>query len=156
LAGRVAVDLLRVAGIYGPGRSALDDLRQGRARRVSKPGHVFGRIHRDDIARAVLAAACQDRSPGVRVLHLSDDEPAETADVAAEAARLLGIPPPPLRSYAEAEAGMSEMARSFWAENRRVSSAWTQQALGLRWRYPSYREGLAAILQQEAGDRPAQ
>jgi nucleoside-diphosphate-sugar epimerase len=156
LAGRVAVDLFRTAGIYGPGRSALDDIRSGRARRVSRPGHEFGRIHRDDIAAAVVAAAMQDRPPGVRVLHLSDDEPAEGAAVTAEAARLLGVPPPKLVPYSEAEAGMSEMARSFWAENRKVSSAWTQQALGLRWRYPSYRQGLAAILAEQGGDRPAQ
>lgn len=156
LAGRVAVDLFRVAGIYGPGRSALDDLRAGRARRVSRPGHAFGRIHRDDIARAVLAAAGQDRGPGLRVLHLADDEPAEGADVTAEAARLLGVPPPPLVPYAEAEPGMSAMARSFWTENRRISSRWTQQALELRWLHPSYREGLAAILAEEVRDRPPQ
>lgn len=151
LAGGVAVDLFRVAGIYGPGRSALDDLRAGRARRVSRPGHAFGRIHRDDIARAVLAAAAQDRAPGLRVLHLADDEPAAGADVTAEAARLLGTVPPPLVPFAQAEPGMGAMARSFWSENRRVSSRWTQQALGLRWRYPSYREGLAAILAEEVG-----
>lgn len=156
LAGRVAVDLFRVAGIYGPGRSAFDDLRAGRARRVSRPGHAFGRIHRDDIARAVLAAVVQDRAPSLRVLHLADDEPAEGANVTAEAARLLGVPPPPLIPFDQAEPGMSPMARSFWTENRRVSSRWTQQALDLRWRYPSYREGLVAILAEEAGNRPAQ
>ncbi len=144
-----AVDLFRVAGIYGPGRSAFDDLRSGQARRVAKPGHLFGRIHRDDIAAAVLAAMQQPRQPGVRVLNLADDEPAASADVTAEAARLLGVSPPPLVPFAEAINGMSSMGRSFWSENRRVKSKKTQQILNLRWRYPTYREGLRAILQQE-------
>jgi len=149
LQGRVCVDLFRTAGIYGPGRSALDDLRRGQARRITKPGHAFGRIHRDDIAGAVLAAARHHPATGHRVLHLSDDVPAESADVVAEAARLLGLEPPPLIQYAAAAAQMSEMARSFWAENRKVSSAATQAMLGYRWRYPDYRSGLAAILKAE-------
>ncbi len=150
-----AVDLFRVAGIYGPGRSAFDDLRSGQARRVLKPGHLFGRIHRDDIAAAVLAAMQQGRPPGPRVLNLVDDEPAASADVTAEAARLLNMPPPPLTPFAEAMASMSPMGRSFWSENRRVRSEKTQQRLGLRWRYPTYREGLRAILQQELAERTA-
>ena len=147
-----AVDLFRLAGIYGPGRSALDDLRAGRARRVSKPGHAFGRIHLDDIAGAVLAAVQQDLPPGPRVLNLADDEPAASADVVAEAARLLGLTPPPLIPFAEAEPGMSAMGRSFWSDNRKVASRRTQAALGRRWRHPSYREGLRAILDQERHD----
>ena len=145
------VDLFRVAGIYGPGRSVLDDVRAGTARRVDKPGHLFGRIHRDDIAAAVLAAMAQGGAPGVRVLNLNDDEPAANADVVAEAARLLGAPLPPLLPYAEALARMSAMGRSFWAENRRVASRKTQERLELRWIYPSYREGLAAVLAAEGG-----
>ena len=152
---RCAVDIFRVAGIYGPGRSAFDDLRAGQARRVLKPGHLFGRIHRDDIAAAVLAAMGQDRPPGARILNLADDEPAASADVVAEATRLLGVPPLPLIPFEDALPGMSAMGRSFWAENRRVRSAKTQAALGLRWAYPTYREGLRAILQQEAGEGPA-
>ena len=152
---RCAVDIFRVAGIYGPGRSAFDDLRAGQARRVLKPGHLFGRIHRDDIAAAVLAAMAQDRPPGTRVLNLADDEPAASADVVAEAAQLLGIEPPPLIAYEDALSGMSAMGRSFWAENRRVRSAMTQAALGLRWAYPTYREGLRAVLLQEASEGPA-
>ncbi len=146
-AGRT-VDLFRLAGIYGPGRSAIDDLRRGQARRVSKPGHVFGRIHRDDIAGALLAAILQTPPPGVRVLNLADDEPASTGDVVAEAARLLGLPPPDLIPFDQAAPDMSPMARSFWADHRRVASARTQHALGRRWLYPTYREGLRAILQQ--------
>lgn len=156
LAGRAAVDLFRVAGIYGPGRSAFDDLRDGTARRVDRPGHAFARIHRDDVAGAVLAAMRQDRPAGVRVLHLADDLPAESAAVVAEAARLRGVPLPPLVPFAQAWAAMSPMARSFWAEHRRVASATTQAALGYRWRYPDYRAGLAAILAEQGGDGAAQ
>jgi nucleoside-diphosphate-sugar epimerase len=148
-AGR-ALDVFRLAGIYGPGRSAFDDLRSGRARRMIKPGHMFGRIHRDDIARAVLAAMQQDRAPGRRVLNLADDEPAESAVVMTEAARLLGVAPPPEVTFAEAEPAMSEMARSFWAEDRKIASRKTQAALGLGWLYPTYRDGLAAILRAES------
>jgi nucleoside-diphosphate-sugar epimerase len=150
LADRMAVDLFRVAGIYGPGRSQLDDVRSGRARRVVKPGHAFGRIHRDDIAGAVLAAALQDRGAGVRVLHLADDVPAESAEVIAEAASLLGASLPPAIAYEAALPTMSEMAASFWADNRKVASSATQAALAYRWRHPSYREGLRAILAEEA------
>ncbi len=138
------LDLLRIAGIYGPGRSVFDDLREGRSRRVVAPGHAFGRIHRDDIAGATLAA--MQAGPRRRVLNLSDDLPAESAVVIAEAARLLGLPAPPEVPLAEALAAMSAMGRSFWAENRKVASRVTQQALRRPWRYPSYREGLPAIL----------
>ncbi|MDQ1080399.1 NAD-dependent epimerase/dehydratase family protein [Pseudoroseomonas cervicalis] len=148
----LSLDLMRCAGIYGPGRSALDELRAGRARRVDRPGHLFSRIHVEDIARAVLAAAARPApgSPGAaRVLHLADDLPAANADVVAEAARLLGLAPPPLTPFETAWAAMSPMARSFWAENRRISSARTQAMLGLVWRHPSYREGLRAVLRAE-------
>jgi nucleoside-diphosphate-sugar epimerase len=147
-AGR-PLDLIRLAGIYGPGRSAFDDLRAGHARRVIKPGHAFGRIHRDDIAAGVVAA--MTRPPeGTRVLNFSDDAPAESAAVIEEAAGLLGVPVPPAVPFEEAWAAMSPMGRSFWAENRKVGNARTKQALGLAWRYPSYREGLRAVLAAEA------
>jgi nucleoside-diphosphate-sugar epimerase len=149
LAPEVRVDLCRVAGIYGPGRSAIEELRAGRGRRVDKPGHVFGRIHRDDIAGAVVAALARPPA-GVRVLHLADDEPAEPRAVTEEAARLLGVAPPPLVAFTEAAAGMSPMALSFWAECRRVSSAATKAALGISWRYPTYRDGLASVLEESA------
>ena len=148
-AGGTALNVFRLAGIYGPGRSVLDDLRNGRARRVIQPGHAFGRIHRDDIVRAVLAAMGQDQAPGTRILNLSDDEPAESAVVIEEAARLLSVPPPPAVAFADAHATMSPMARSFWAENRKVGNRATKQALGLEWLYPTYREGLRAILREE-------
>lgn len=146
-----ALDLFRLAGIYGPGRSVFAALRAGEARRIVKPGHAFSRIHRDDIVAAVLAAM---RAPngGTRVLNLADDEPAESAAVLAEAARLLGIPRPPAIPFAKAAAAMSPTARGFWEENRRVLARRTQAALGITWRYPSYREGLRAILAEESGE----
>ena len=131
-ADRRAVDIFRLAGIYGPARSAFDDLRTGRSRRMIKPGHQFGRIHRDDIARAVIAAMTQDPPPGCRVLNLADDEPSESAAVVTEAAGLLGTPPPPEIAFADALPAMSPMALSFWAENRKVSSAKTKGSPGDR------------------------
>ncbi len=155
LADRCGVDVFRLAGIYGPARSVFDDLRAGTARLVGKPGHTFGRIHRDDIVSAVIAAMQQRRESGVRLLNLVDDEPAESAEVIAEAARLLGVAVPEATPFELAWPAMSPMARSFWAEHRKVSGLRTQQVLGLRWRYPSYREGLRAILAEESGKRPA-
>jgi nucleoside-diphosphate-sugar epimerase len=152
-ADRCPVEIVRLAGIYGPGRSAFDDLRAGRARRMTKPGHQFGRIHRDDIARAVVTAMRQDRPPGRRVLNLADDEPGESAAVVTEAAALLGVPPPPEVAFADALPTMSPMARGFWAENRKVASAKTKAALGIAWLYPTYREGLRAILAEERANR---
>ncbi len=153
---RRAVDIFRLAGIYGPGRSMFDDLREGNARRVVKPGHLFGRIHRDDIAAGVLAAIQQNSPPGRRVFNFSDDEPAASADVVVEAAGLLGVDPPPVVPYDQAVEKMSPMARSFWAENRRVDNAKTKAALGLQWKYPGYREGLIAILAEETAERDRQ
>ena len=144
--------IFRLAGIYGPGRSMFDDLRAGQGRHVVKPGHVFGRIHRDDIAHGVLAAMARE---AVGIFNFADDLPAASADVVVEAARLLGVAPPPPVPYEEAMKAMSPMARSFWAENRKVSAAKTKAALGIAWKYPDYRTGLAAILQEEAAQRSA-
>ncbi len=127
----------------------MDEIRSGRARRVVKPGHAFGRIHRDDIAAGVVAAMLHPPQ-GTRVLNFSDDVPAESAAVLTEAAELLGVQPPPEVEFEAAWAAMSEMGRSFWAENRKVASAKTQAALRMPWRYPSFREGLRAILAEEA------
>ena len=151
-AGRAALDIFRAGGIYGPGRSPFDDLRAGTARRVVKPGHAFSRIHRDDIAQAVCAAIGQALPPTMRVLHLVDDEPVESAAVTEYAATLLGMPAPPAIPFEQARATLSPMALSFWAENRRVANAATKAALGIAWRYPTYREGLAAILAEERRD----
>jgi nucleoside-diphosphate-sugar epimerase len=102
-----------------------------------------------------MAAMQQDRASGARVLNLTDDEPAESADVVTEAARLLGVAAPESAPFERAVTTMSQMARSFWAEHRKVSGRRTQQALGLRWLHPNYREGLRAILAEERGERPA-
>ncbi|HYP62318.1 MAG TPA: SDR family NAD(P)-dependent oxidoreductase [Acidocella sp.] len=142
-----AVAIFRLAGIYGPGRSLFDDLRAGQGRHVLKPGHMFGRIHRDDIAQGVLAAM---QAEAVGIFNFADDEPAASTDVVCEAARLLGISPPPPVPFEEAIEAMSPMARSFWADNRKVSAERTKRALGIEWRYPTYREGLRAILDEEA------
>ena len=141
--------IFRLAGIYGPGRSMLDDLRAGQARHVLKPGHFFGRIHRDDISQAVLAALGKNATG---IFNLSDDEPAPPSDVVQEAARLLGTAPPSPVPYEQIVNRMCPTARSFWAENRKVSAEKTKSRLGLAWRYPTYREGLAAILAEERAD----
>lgn len=138
------VHLFRLAGIYGPGRSALDQARAGAARRIDRPDHRFSRIHVADIAN-VLAASIARPSPGA-VYNVCDDEPAPAADVTAEACRLLGIAPPPLVPFEEAAKEMSEMALSFWRDNRLVSNARMKRDLGVALLYPTYREGLAAIL----------
>jgi len=139
------LDIFRLAGIYGPGRSAFDDLRAGRARRIIAPDHKFSRIHRDDAARAIAAAIMRPAKTGARILHLADDLPAASADVTAYAAELAGLPNPPAVPLAEALPRMSPMARSFWAESRLVENKATKRALGIRWLYPTYREGLEAI-----------
>jgi nucleoside-diphosphate-sugar epimerase len=100
----------------------------------------------------VVAAMRQGGLTGRRVLNLADDEPSESAAVVTEAAELLGVTPPPLVTFAEALPAMSPMARSFWSENRKVASAKTKAALGLSWLYPTYREGLRAILAEESGE----
>ncbi len=137
------VHVFRLAGIYGPGRNTLEQVRSGQARRIDKPGHVFSRIHVDDIA-ACLEASIATPAPGA-VYNVCDDEPAAPADVVAHACRLLGVAPPALVAFAEAEAAMSPMARSFWEDNRRVLNDKIKTDLGVALRYPTYREGLAAI-----------
>ena len=144
------LDLIRLAGIYGPGRSAFDELRAGSARRVVKPGHAFSRIHVADIASLVLAAIEHPPQGRVRVLHGADDEPASSAEVVAEAARLMGLAPPPEVPFEAAREAMSPMALSFWTESRKVANAGTKAATGWSPRFPTYREGLAAVLAAEA------
>jgi len=133
--------VFRLVGIYGSGRSAFDQLRRGRARRIDKPGQVFNRIHVDDIAR-VLAAAI-DQAGMHRIYNVSDDEPAPSQDVVAYAAELLGLPIPPEVPFAEA--GLHGMAASFWAESKRVRNDRIRRDLGVSLLYPTYREGLRAI-----------
>jgi nucleoside-diphosphate-sugar epimerase len=135
------VELFRLSGIYGPGRSVIDNLRAGTARRIVKPGQVFNRIHVDDIAR-VLAAAI-DKDTGHAVYNVSDDEPAPPEEVVAYAAELLGIQAPPTIPFDAA--GLTGMAASFWAENKRVRNTRIRSALGVDLLYPTYREGLRAL-----------
>ncbi len=153
---RIKIDIFRLAGIYGPGRSMFDDLRAGQGRRVIKPGHVFGRIHRDDIAAGVVKAMRRGAAKGVDIFNFTDDEPAASADVVVEAAQLLGVAPPPAVDFEQAVTTMSPMARSFWADNRKVANAKTKAALGIIWRYPTYREGLRGILAEEFKDQAGQ
>jgi nucleoside-diphosphate-sugar epimerase len=139
------VHIFRLAGIYGPGRSALDAVRQGRARRVDKPGQVFSRIHVAGIVQ-VLRASMARPDPGA-VYNVADDDPAPPEAVIAHACRLLGVPPPPLVPFAAAE--LTPMARSFYDDNKRVANRRIKEALGVRLLYPGYREGLAALLNEE-------
>lgn len=134
----------RLAGIYGPGRSAVDTVRQGKARRVVKPGQVFSRIHVDDIA-AAISASLERPNPG-RIYNLCDDDPAPPQDVIAHACALLGVEPPPEMPWEEAKASLSPMALSFYADNKRVDNTRMKLELGLRLKYPSHREGLAGCL----------
>ncbi|GBR06900.1 SDR family NAD(P)-dependent oxidoreductase [Asaia siamensis] len=143
----LACDIMRLGGIYGPGRSAFDTLRSGKARLIDAPDHFFSRIHRDDIAEATLAAI--ETAQGCRILNFVDDTPSPQAAVFEEAARLSGAALPPRLTLEAAWEEMSPMARSFWAERRLVESVLTKQRLNREWRYPSYREGLAAIFDSE-------
>jgi nucleoside-diphosphate-sugar epimerase len=141
----VPVQIYRLPGIYGPGRSPIDALRAGTARRVDKPGHLFGRIHVADIAGA-LALSMAKPEPGT-VLNVVDNEPASGADVVEYAARLLGVEPPPLMPFTPG--ALSPMAASFYADNRKVRNDRLVRHLGYRLLYPTYREGLAAQLAAE-------
>ena len=142
------VHVFRLAGIYGPGpgRNALAAVRAGTARRIVKPGQVFGRVHVDDIVQ-VLRASIARLNPGA-VYNVADDEPAPPQDVIAFACALLGVAPPPEVLYEQAE--LSPMARSFYADNRRVCNARIKRELGVKLYYPTYRDGLRAILAAEA------
>jgi hypothetical protein len=135
------VEVFRLAGIYGPERSVLDNLRAGTARRIVKPGQIFNRIHVDDIAR-VLAAAI-DTDTGHRVFNVSDDEPAPPEDVVAYAAELMGLPVP--ETVAFEAAGLSGVAASFWSECKRVRNQRIRNELKVELIYPTYREGLRAL-----------
>jgi hypothetical protein len=133
--------IFRLAGIYGPGRGPFAKVRDGTARRIVKPGQVFSRIHVEDIAQ-VLAASIARPDPGA-VYNVCDDDPAPPEDVIGHAADLLGLPRPPEVPFAAAE--LSPMAASFYAESKRVRNDRIKRDLGVRLRFPTYREGLAAL-----------
>ncbi|WP_371155931.1 SDR family oxidoreductase [Jannaschia sp. 2305UL9-9] len=140
-----ALHLFRLAGIYGPGRGPFAKVRAGTARRIVKPGQVFSRIHVDDIAQ-VLAASIRRPNPGA-VYNLCDDDPAPPEDVIGHAAALLGLPVPPSEDFASAD--MTPMARSFYAESKKVRNDRIKDELGVRLAYPDYRAGLAALMRQD-------
>ncbi len=137
--------IFRLAGIYGPGRGPFAKLRAGTARRVIKPGQVFSRIHVEDIA-TVLIASMERPNPGA-IYNLCDNDPAPPQDVIAHAAELLGLPVPPAIDFETAE--MTPMARSFYAESKKVRNDRIREELGVELRYPDYRAGLAALVAAE-------
>lgn len=139
--------IFRLAGIYGPGRGPFAKVRNGTARRIIKDGQVFSRIHVEDIAQVLAASIARPNSGAV--YNVCDDDPAPPQDVIAHAAELLGMPVPPAIPFEDAE--MTPMARSFYAESKRVRNDRIKDELGVVLRYPTYREGLAALLPD---DRP--
>jgi nucleoside-diphosphate-sugar epimerase len=132
--------VLRLPGIYGPGRSPLDRVREGRAQRIDLPGQVFSRVHVDDIAGGVLAAL----GAPAGAYNLADDLPASANTVIEEACRLLRLEPPPMLPLESA--ALSPQARAFYSENRRVANGKAKRVLGWRPGYPTYREGLVSLL----------
>lgn len=137
--------IFRLPGIYGPGRSIFDRLRTGTAHHIHKPGHVFSRIHVDDIVQT-LCCSMGLPNPG-SIYNVADDEPSEPSTLILAVAKLMGIAPPPPEPYESTQ--LSPMAASFWSECRRVRNAKIKQELGVQLRYPTYREGLQAIWLQE-------
>jgi len=137
-----AIHIFRLAGIYGPGRSAFDNLKAGTARRIIKPGQVFGRIHVDDIAAQVTALATSGH--GSDIFNLADDLPSPPQDVIAYAARLLNMAPPPEIPFEQAD--LSPMAASFYADCKRVRGDYIRRVTGIDLQYPDYKTGLQAIL----------
>ena len=135
------VHVLRLSGIYGPGRNALVNIAAGRAHRYNKPGQVFNRVHAADIARACAALVTHEGPSDV--WNVTDDEPAPPQEVVAYAAALMGVEPPPEQDFATAD--LTPMARTFYGENKRCSNRKVREELGLEMAYPTYREGLAAL-----------
>jgi nucleoside-diphosphate-sugar epimerase len=138
-----AVAMLRLSGIYGPGQNALVQVRRGSAKRIDRPGQVFNRIHVSDIAQAIDAAFARGADG---IFNVTDDEPTPQGVPIVLAAELLGVPPPPEVPFAEAARAMTAMALSFYGESKRVRNARLKHELGVALRYPTYREGLRALL----------
>ncbi|WP_259781731.1 SDR family oxidoreductase [Aestuariispira ectoiniformans] len=141
----VPVHLFRLAGIYGPGRNALETVKAGKAKRINKPGQVFSRIHVDDIASTILASF--DKPHAGRAYNVCDDDPAAPEQVIAYACDLLGVERPVLVPLDEA--GLSPMALSFYRDNKRVSNKRMKKELGVRLQWPDYKAGLNALLTQD-------
>ena len=138
----VRVAILRLAGIYGPGRNAIDNVRQSAAKRIAKPGQIFNRIHVTDIAQSINAAfdCCSNG-----IFNVADDEPTPPGDPIVFAAQLLGVEPPQEIPFAQARPAMTELAASFYADAKRVRNGKLKSTLGITLRYPTYREGLLAL-----------
>lgn len=137
--------IFRIAGIYGPGRGVLEDVRRGRAKRIDKPDQLFSRIHVDDLGR-VLAASMAAPDAG-EIYNVCDDEPAPPMQVVTFACELLGVKPPSVESFDEAQKKMSPMSLTFWADNKRVDNRRIKEDLGVQLLYPDYRRGLRASLE---------
>jgi nucleoside-diphosphate-sugar epimerase len=146
----IPVAILRLAGIYGPGRNALVQIARGEARRVVKRDQVFNRVHVDDIAQAIDAAFAR-RASGI--FNVADDEPSPSGDPLVLAAQLLGVPPPPEVRFEDAAASMSPLAKSFWLECRRVKNDRLKRELAVSLSYPTYREGLRALFEEQQRGR---
>ena len=144
----IPLHVFRLAGIYGPGRNALDSIRAGIARRISKPGHAFNRVHIDDIIQ-VLMASIKAPNPG-QVYNVADDNPAESQEVTAYAAYMLGIDPPPLVPLEEAN--LPPMAMSFYKDNKRVDNTKIKEELGVELLHPDFKSGMQACLKAEDDD----
>ena len=155
---RVPAQILRLPGIYGPGRSVLLSLRSGRARCVDKPGHRFSRIHVDDIAGAILHLIAEaEFGHRPEIVNICDDRPASIPELMQHAAKLLACPRPELQSFSTAAAGMSPMALSFWREHRQVNNALLVRTLGYQLLHPDFRSGLTDCHWREmAGRSPLQ
>jgi nucleoside-diphosphate-sugar epimerase len=148
----IAVAILRLAGIYGPGQNALVQIARGKARRIVKPGQVFNRIHVGDIGQAIDAAFTREATG---IFNLADDEPAPAGDPIVFAAQLMGRQPPPEIAFEDTAPSMSPMALSFWQDCRRVKNDKLKQELGVTLRYPTYREGLRALFKEMNSSAPA-
>ena len=144
-ASGLPLHIFRLAGIYGPGRGPFEKVRNGTARRIIKENQYFSRIHVDDIA-SVLAASVARPDPGA-IYNVADDDPSPPEDVLSEAARLLDLPEPPEVRFEDAE--MTPMARSFYAESKRVRNDRIKRDLGVTLLYPDYHTGLRALLEDE-------
>ena len=143
------VHIFRLAGIYGPGRSALDSVRAGVARRINKPGQVFNRIHVEDIVQ-VLIASMNKPNPGA-AYNLADDDPVPSWEVITYTCELLGLTPPPILPYNEAD--MAPIARSFYNDNKRVANNRIKDELGVTLKYPDYKRGIDSCLAAETSDQ---
>ncbi len=144
---QLPIHIFRLPGIYGPGRSVFDQLRAGTAKRIIKPGHKFSRIHVDDIV-SCLIASMERPSPGA-IYNVCDDHPAAPEEVVTYASKLIETEPPPRIPFELAKLTMTKMALSFWKDNRTVDNSLIKKELNFKLKYPSYREGLAAIYKNE-------